>query len=541
MGSVFCKDSKKLHVANKMLKSSLLAFIFGFIFVGQRIDGHSLIKVDDILWDNDNCKGHVTDAICCQDKFCTGNTESECLTDLQNFDPLKAAICKWDGQKCLYYRDQQNNVCCQSKSKPGCSELMDGTCPEHYQVDENCCTEDGKKWTNLFNVTTSPGKVCCNAPCNDANEISGCARPDSCPSEIQARTLGSYGYGTVESSEVGINPEVFNQIVKYGKHYENVFATLPDNTNKYEEYKTPEITVDDIVDMLIKAMSNDGDVVRTDETLYTSPFGQYLNSKTPFVDKYINPNLYLRKALDPFSHFHSYSPSSLYGSGYNQVQYGKPPTSTDPTYGGYTSTDYSSGYGNPTYGGYTSMYGNPTYTSYGSYSHSGYGYQPPSYGYGYGPHTQPGYGGYHSDAYGKTRHSGYGSPETSEPQEQNSTNPNGAYGPHIPPPPYGAYGPHIPPPPYGAYGHPGYGYAPPNPPTYSEYDQEGYGYAPPNPPITPPTYNYGYAPPTYSYGYGHGGYSFPHSHYGGYGQYGYPYGKPKPPTDESEPKDNGDL
>ena len=74
----------------------------------------------------------------------------------------------------------------------------------------------------------------------------------------------------------------------------------------FQEYKTPEITVDDIVDMLIKAMSNDGDVVRTDETLYTSPFGQYLNSKTPFVDKYINPNLYIRKALDPFSHFHSY-------------------------------------------------------------------------------------------------------------------------------------------------------------------------------------------------------------------------------------------
>ena len=42
-----------------------------------------------------------------------------------------------------------------------------------------------------------------------------------------------------------------------------------------------------------------------------------------------------------------------------------------------------------------------------------------SYGYGYGPHTQPGYGGYHSDAYGKIRNAGYGAPETSEPQEQN--------------------------------------------------------------------------------------------------------------------------
>ena len=28
---------------------------------------------------------------------------------------------------------------------------------------------------------------------------------------------------------------------------------------------------------------------------------------------------------------------------------------------------------------------------------------------------------------------------------------------------------------------------------------------------------------------------------GGYGQYGYPYGKPKPPTVEPEPTDNGDL
>ena len=64
--------------------------------------------------------------------------------------------------------------------------------------------------------------------------------------------------------------------------------------------------------MLIKAMSNDGDIVRTDETLYTSPFGQYLNSKTPIVEKYIDPNLYIRKALDPFSHFHAYGKYSQF-------------------------------------------------------------------------------------------------------------------------------------------------------------------------------------------------------------------------------------
>ena len=60
-----------------MLKSSLLAFILGFIFVGNhRIDGASLIKVDDILWDNENCKGMTIEFILFTSLKKTGKSNS---------------------------------------------------------------------------------------------------------------------------------------------------------------------------------------------------------------------------------------------------------------------------------------------------------------------------------------------------------------------------------------------------------------------------------------------------------------------------------
>ena len=73
-----------------------------------------------------------------------------------------------------------------------------------------------------------------------------------------------------------------------------------------KDYATKEITVDDIVDMLIKAMDNDGDIIKTDDTLYSSPIGKYKSYKVPYVDNYIDPKLYFKKALDPLRNFQGY-------------------------------------------------------------------------------------------------------------------------------------------------------------------------------------------------------------------------------------------
>ena len=167
-----------------------------------------------------------------------------------------------------------------------------------------------------------PGKVCCNAPCHDLGK-NHCPLPSYCKKEVQSRTYNS----KVHSTDVGINPLYLDHHYKPGKHYADVYATGVGNEKKYDvsfinfwvsrwidfnflwffkDYATKEITVDDIVDMLIKAMDNDGDIIKTDDTLYSSPIGKYKSYKVPYVDNYIDPKLYFKKALDPLRNFQGY-------------------------------------------------------------------------------------------------------------------------------------------------------------------------------------------------------------------------------------------
>merc|ERR1712062_676611 len=148
-------------------------------------------------------------------------------------------------------------------------------------------------------------------------------------------------------------------------------------------------TVDDVIDMLIKAMSNDGDVVKTDETLNASPMGRHRSSKKPYRDTYLDPNLFIKHALNPFRNYNPsyykqlYYPS--YGYGKQSYNYGydhKP--SYGYSYGGY-------GYEKPSYGGYKkeSEYGHKEESydykpKYEEYKSEPYGYRP-KYGYGYIP------------------------------------------------------------------------------------------------------------------------------------------------------------
>merc|ERR1712226_1274040 len=163
------------------MKVTFLAIILPAMVFGQ-----------DVLWSDDkstnafNCDGFVTDAICCQDDLCNGQDENSC-----NSDPKTSLFCKWDRffSKCLAFRDVENNVCCQSKPVAGCSDLMKGVCPAHFQVPENCCSNDGKKWKDLFRGVR-PGHVCCNAPCNEMKS-NQCPLPDHCKKlkeEVWVRT-----------------------------------------------------------------------------------------------------------------------------------------------------------------------------------------------------------------------------------------------------------------------------------------------------------------------------------------------------------------
>jgi len=366
----------------------------------------SMAFAQDAMWNDDkssnafNCDGFVTDAICCQDDLCNGQDENSCTSDGK-----KNLFCKWDKffQKCLAFRDRENNVCCQSKPVAGCSDLMKGVCPAHFQVTENCCSDDGKKWKDLFKGVR-PGYVCCNAPCNEMKS-NQCPLPDHCK-KIEGRSLGEE---QVSSQSVGISKKFLDHSYHTGQHYGNIYATPEQlKQNNFAKYETPEITVDDVIDMLIKAMSNDGDVVRTDETLYASPMGQHKSHSKPHRDNYVDPNLFIKHALNPFRNYNPHYHKQMY---YPSYGYGK------HSYGGYggghSYGGYGGGYGQPSYGGYG--YDKPSYGSHGGYDEhdhkydssddydnkpkydDGHGYKEESYGYK--PKYDDGHG-YKEESYG---------------------------------------------------------------------------------------------------------------------------------------------
>merc|ERR1712212_215768 len=129
----------------------LLAFLTSAAFAYE----DSTLWIDDkSIQDKYNCDGYVTDAICCQDRICQGQSESSCTSD-----DKRKLFCAWDSSKskCLEVRDAKNNVCCQKKPLEGCNDLMKGRCPEQYQVSKECCSDDGKKWNSIF-TGVSPGK-----------------------------------------------------------------------------------------------------------------------------------------------------------------------------------------------------------------------------------------------------------------------------------------------------------------------------------------------------------------------------------------------
>merc|ERR1712014_238514 len=148
------------------------------------------------------------------------------------------------------------------------------------------------------------------------------------------------------------------------------YSTI-DNKEQFENYKTNEVTVDDIISMMVEALENDEDIVESDKTLHASPYGRqdYYNS-WPVMRNYIDPKLIIRKLISPYglTGYHGYGG---YGHGY----------------GGYGHGGYGYGHG---HGGYGHSYGHP----------SGH-YGPPT-GYPDAAHWQ---GGHQGHAQGESKSS----------------------------------------------------------------------------------------------------------------------------------------
>jgi len=313
---------------------------------------------NDTLWVDDksqqdlyNCEGHVTDAVCCQDKLCDGQSESSCLSD-----DKRKLFCNWDSSrgKCLEVRDVENNVCCQKPPLTGCSDIMAGRCPDEFQVPEGCCTADGQKWNSMLKGGVPPGKVCCNAPCKDA-DAKQCSQHGKC------MTKSYFGSSYINPNDYGIAANFIHHKHQYGNYYQSLAPYS--NADQLDNYKTKEVTVDDIVEMLVEALENDDDIVQSDKTLHATPFGQSkVFNHWPMNTNYIQPNLILAKLLSPFG-LQGYGP---YGQnyGYNQG------------YGyntGHYAPNYNQGYAPSFNQGYAPSY------------NQGY---PPSYNLGYPQHQQ---------------------------------------------------------------------------------------------------------------------------------------------------------
>merc|ERR1712186_201531 len=207
-----------------------------------------------------------------------------------------------------------------------------------------------KKWNAIFKGV-SPGKVCCNAPCKDADFLK-CGQLGRCNQRSFSPYLNPYDYG------FGYHTQ---KKIPIGNLYPSLYSTI-DNKEQFENYKTNEVTVDDIINMVVEALENDEDIVESDKTLHASPYGrQHYYNSWPVAKNYIDPSLILRKLISP------YGLSGYYG------------------YGGYGHGHAGYGYGN---GGYGHGHG-----GYG-HGHGGYGHDNGGYGYGNGEygHDNGGYG-----------------------------------------------------------------------------------------------------------------------------------------------------
>jgi len=275
------------------------------------------------------------------DHLCDQLSETICRTE----KPYNL-FCRWDStqQECKAFKDRVGNVCCQTDpGNSACHDiLIKQKCPEGFEVKASCC--QNTKWKGL---TTREGYVCCNAPCKDADDNGQQCTP--LPKCWQRSSVGG-----VLAQDYGISSAYVYGPQTYGDNYADIYSKI-DNTQEYENYKTPEVTADNIVEMIVKALEKDEHVVEHDETLHTSPYGTYAHETYPnYAYNFIHPEFEYRQIMS--------APPSVYNAPLYRNRYGY------GGYGGYNGGYNSYGYGQShggRYGSYNRGYGD----SYGSGYH----------------------------------------------------------------------------------------------------------------------------------------------------------------------------
>nr|XP_040583726.1 glycine-rich cell wall structural protein 1.8-like [Lepeophtheirus salmonis] len=332
-----------------------------------------------------------------------------------------------------------------------CMAVSRGICPTDHEVPSGCCSSMGAKWDGILSVNKT-GYVCCNTPCHDMEKL-GCEVPPRCHERShKGLDYGQLGFksGLLDNYLNGPYPTEIGQVVPgliappplyggYGDEYKGDFPgqglhDYDDSEDKHVE----EITVDDLMNSLIEALSADDDVYSYDKVMTSDPlfkkdeFGGVVDSFN-----YIDPNYFLdaiygtpktygggfRQGHSAYSGYGGGYQDSAYGAvngnlGYGGNKYGHSPyavSSYDPSVygaGGYGSSVHGAAdYASSVYGGvprYDAGYGASGYVSKRYSNH----YGNLNHGVGFGPSSQfpTGYGasGYSNGYGGQSYNSGYG-------------------------------------------------------------------------------------------------------------------------------------
>ena len=260
-----------------------------------------------------------------------------------------------------------------------------------------CCDESGSKYNGV--LVANEGFVCCNTPCASADLYEGCEKPANCTDGpgggYFARSLGGY------SDPYGFSPSVLPVPSSHGKiidftGFEHASHLLPVQKPKQEK-KVEELTVDDLMESLIKALTNDKgtvnnyDVFEFKEHKINDPYlGKTSHGGRIGGLNFPDPNLFLNQIY-----------GSPYGIGLGP--FGSPKYEPQYAYGGYGYGGHgfpgSFGHGYEQHGGY-----GPDYGYYGHGSHGAHGGYTSGHASGYGP-----YSSYqsHGGAHGQSHAQGY--------------------------------------------------------------------------------------------------------------------------------------
>merc|ERR1712066_274372 len=325
------------------------------------------------------------------------------------------------------------------KKSDACDSTAKGECPTDFQVPKGCCKDANVRH---FLDVKNTHFVCCNTPCTDTANISGCALPSHCqekPVPIpNARSFGGgYSPYSYDPTNYGFSPYVMppSYPYRYGKQYNtgmqmgyggyNMGSSSAEPSSKVEE-----ITVDDVIEALTQALTNDKDVFESSHQIDADPlFGKSKTGGTLGDFNLLDPDFFIRQmyqGADPnvirmqiagqgygfgggmgygsgrpyayggnygyggnqgYEGNHGYSGSQ--GHGGNQGYGGSQGYGVNQGYGGNQGYGVNQGYGgNHGYGGNEGYGGNHGYGGSQSYGSGNKEYGPQQYGGTYGSYNQ---------------------------------------------------------------------------------------------------------------------------------------------------------